>query len=256
MEPILSNSTERLAVLTGAGVSVASGIRPFRGPGGLWNDEDIESWATARAIERDPVGCWRAHRGLAKGMGQAKPNAAHVALASLEARIGSERLTVITQNIDGLHSRAGSSNVVEIHGSFHSLRCTRCSVSGIAAPPADEDHEEPPHCTRCGAPLRYDVVLFGEMLPERATLRAYAALLGCDVFLVVGTSGVVYPAAGFAAEAKQAGARTILVNLESDGDTRDTGAFDEVILGRAEELLPGLLGDRAPFGIASSARSE
>ncbi|MGZ3416885.1 MAG: SIR2 family NAD-dependent protein deacylase [Polyangiales bacterium] len=225
----------RVTFLTGAGISVASGIRPFRGPGGIWNEIDPDEWATAAAMQRDPTRCWRAHRELAKIVETAQPNAAHRAIAELEGKVAS--VTVITQNVDGLHARAGSSKVIEIHGGLSSLRCTddACSerVDAMAA------GEEPPRCARCGKPMRFDLVLFDELLPAVAERAARDALRACTHFFAVGTSGVVWPAAGYAREADFAGAKTILVNLEPPDPPNPY--FHEVVLGRAEEILPRIL---------------
>jgi NAD-dependent deacetylase len=177
----------RIAVFTGAGVSADSGIPTFRGAGGLWRTFRAEDLATPEAFRRDPALVWEWYewrRGLIR---EARPNAAHEALARLEDAV------VITQNVDGLHARAGSRDVVELHGSLFRVRCVR-EHKVIA-------HEEafdalPPRCT-CGALLRPDVVWFGEMLPEDAVARAVSEIQSADLLLVIGTSGVVYPAAGF-----------------------------------------------------------
>jgi NAD-dependent protein deacetylase/lipoamidase len=230
----------RVTVLTGAGVSVASGLRPYRGPGGLWDEFEIERVATAEAIAARPVECWRAHRDWARLVGRALPNAAHEALAALEARPDVGRVTVITQNVDSLHQRAGSREVVEVHGSLARVRCASdtCDQTPFAAPPPDEAPDEPPPCVRCGGPLRYDITLFGEFLSPEAERAAQQALRACDYFLAVGTSGLVYPAASYAREAHYAGARTVLVNLEPASPPNPY--FLDNYLGRAEELLPVL----------------
>jgi NAD-dependent deacetylase len=228
--------------LTGAGVSVASGIRPYRGPGGLWNEIDVEATATAAAMEREPGGCWRAHREMARGVFGAPPNAAHRAIAAFERARGGG-VAVITQNVDSLHHRAGSQSVVEIHGSLARLRCTRepCrAVSGpIPAPDPFAAPDAPPPCAACGAPLRYDVVLFDEYLAPSDERAARDAVRAGGVLIAVGTSGVVFPAASYAREASYAGARTVLVNLEPPEPPNPY--FDEVYLGKAEEILPALL---------------
>lgn len=231
----------RVTFLTGAGVSVASGIRPYRGPGGLWNEVDVESWATAAAMERDARACFEAHRKFARIVAQAKPNAAHLAMAAFARTHTRGRVVVITQNVDGLHGRAGSENIVEIHGSLFRLRCpdencgTRVSFDN---PEAASD--EPPVCPKCARPLRYDIVLFDEYLDPRDERHAKEALRNCDVFIAVGTSGVVFPAASYVREADYAGARTYFVNVEAPSPPNPY--FDEVVLGRAEEVLPELLG--------------
>jgi len=177
---------ERIVVFTGAGVSADSGIPTFRGAGGLWRNFRSEDLATPEAFARDPALVWQWYewrRGLVRN---ADPNAAHRAIASLE------RATVITQNVDALHARAGSRNIIELHGNLFRVRCTRERTTQDAL---DAFHELPPRCD-CGALLRPDVVWFGEMLPEGALETAAQAISSADLLLVIGTSGVVYPAAG------------------------------------------------------------
>lgn len=177
----------KVVAFTGAGVSADSGIPTFRGPGGLWRDFRPEDLATPEAFRRDPALVWEWYewrRGLIR---DARPNAAHDAIASLDD------IAVVTQNVDGLHARAGSKEVVELHGNLFRVRCTREHTARDAV---EAFAELPPHC-KCGALLRPDVVWFGEMLPEDAVARAVAAIRSADLLLVIGTSGVVYPAAGF-----------------------------------------------------------
>jgi NAD-dependent deacetylase len=172
----------RVAVFTGAGVSAESGIPTFRGAGGLWRNFRAEDLATPEAFARDPMLVWEWYewrRGLVR---DAKPNAAHRAVARLADAV------VVTQNVDGLHARAGSPDVIELHGNLFRDRCARGTHSG-----ASEGF--PPRCA-CGALMRPDVVWFGEMLPPEAWERATRAIAAADLLLVIGTSGVVYPAAG------------------------------------------------------------
>jgi NAD-dependent deacetylase len=177
----------RIVVLTGAGVSADSGIPTFRGAGGLWRNFRPEELATPEAFRRDPALVWEWYEWRRKLIHEAKPNAAHEALARLPGAV------VVTQNVDGLHARAGSRDVVELHGSILRVRCVREGTTRLREEPFDE---VPPRCT-CGALLRPDVVWFGEMLPEEALARAAAVVHSADLLLVIGTSGVVYPAAGF-----------------------------------------------------------
>jgi len=231
----------RVTFLTGAGVSVASGIRPYRGPGGLWNEVDVESWATAAAMARDPLACFRAHRKFAMVVAEAKPNAAHLAMAAFARGHTQGRVVILTQNVDRLHQRAGNENVVEIHGSLFRLRCP--DVDCGAKLPFEEPQvspEQPPVCPQCKRSMRYDIVLFDEYLDPRDERTAKEALRNCDVFIAVGTSGVVYPAASYVREADFAGARTFFVNVEAPSPPNPY--FDEVLVGRAEEILPVLLG--------------
>jgi len=242
MEPIRASDYSGIVVLTGAGVSVASGLRPYRGPGGLWEEVGAEVYADARALETDPEKVWGFFGTMRAQVARAAPNPAHVALAEFEQRLGpQQRFTLLTQNVDGLHQRAGSRNVVEIHGS---LGRTRCSGAGCSY--GREERPDTPassRCPQCGSFLRADVVLFGEPLPPAAERSAKTALRDCDLFLAVGTSGTVSPASTCVRSAKYAGARTILVNLDPVAPRNDY--FDEEVLGRAEELLPVLLGQEA-----------
>jgi NAD-dependent deacetylase len=231
----------RVTFLTGAGVSVASGIRPYRGPGGLWNEVDVEAWATAAAMARDPKACFRAHRKFALLAAEAQPNAAHLAMAEFSRAHTRGRVVVLTQNVDGLHRRAGSEHIVDIHGSLFRLRCPDEACG--ARVPFDKPEfasDEPPVCPGCERSLRYDIVLFDEYLDPRDERAAKEALRNCDVFIAVGTSGVVFPAASYVREADYAGARTYFVNVEAPSPPNPY--FDEVLLGRAEEVLPVLLG--------------
>jgi len=184
---IHQNKPRKVVVFTGAGISADSGIPTFRGPDGLWRNFRAEELATAEAFRRDPLLVWEWYewrRGLIRN---AKPNAAHEAVARLPDA------AVVTQNVDGLHARAGAHDVIELHGNIFRTRCTKEQHTEI--------HEEafaalPPRCP-CGALLRPDVVWFGEMLPDDAVARAVSAIRTADLLLVIGTSGVVYPAAGF-----------------------------------------------------------
>ncbi len=174
--------------MTGAGVSADSGIPTFRGAGGLWRNFRAEELATPEAFRRDPNLVWEWYewrRGLIR---DAKPNAAHEALARLDDAV------IVTQNVDGLHARAGSRDVVELHGNIFRVRCVREGTSQMHEAAFDA---LPPHCANCGALLRPGVVWFGEALPEEAVARAVGAIHNADLLLVIGTSGVVYPAAGF-----------------------------------------------------------
>lgn len=222
----------KIVFLTGAGASVASGLPPFRGPGGLWNDEELELVATAEALARDPELVWRAFAPLREGALRARPNAGHQVIADLERR--HPGVHVLTQNVDGLHRAAGNTRVVELHGNILRSRCTACPL----APFADERLDFR-GCPECGQPLRFDIVLFHEMLDPVAMLMTAEILRAVDLFVAVGTSGTVYPAAGFAAAARADGARTMLVNLEA----AETDLYHEQVLGRAEEVLPRLFGE-------------
>jgi NAD-dependent deacetylase len=227
-------AARRIVVTTGAGMSKESGIPTFRdAPNALWANYDPQALATRDGFRRDPALVWRWYADRRAMIAQAKPHEGHVALAQWEARV--PHFTVLTQNIDGLHVAAGSRRVVELHGNIFRYKCF------------DRDHpahepfasvEIPPRCT-CGSPLRPDVVWFGEMLDAAHLKTAYDALASCDVLLVVGTSGLVYPAAGFAAEAKAAGAKVIEVNPEP---TPLSELADVFVAGGAKSILPALTG--------------
>jgi NAD-dependent deacetylase len=232
-----------IVFVTGAGISVASGLQPYRGPGGLWEqDPDAADLATAAALRSDPAAVWRLLAALRPIARDAAPNPAHRAIAAVALAAPERRatVTVITQNIDGLHQRAGTPDVLELHGS---LFRSRCSDPACTQPAHDDDAprpDGPTPCARCGAPSRVDVVLFDEPLDAGVEHRAKRALRECDLFIAVGTSGTVSPASHFARAADYAGARTVLVNLEPMRPVNPY--FHEQILGRAEELLPALLG--------------
>ncbi|HET7712072.1 MAG TPA: NAD-dependent deacylase [Thermoanaerobaculia bacterium] len=174
-------------VFTGAGVSAESGIPTFRGADGLWGSYRAEDLATPEAFDRNPTLVWEWYEWRRSLIREATPNPAHRAVAQLGG-------TVVTQNVDGLHTRAGSADVIELHGSIFRVRCVE---EGTVQDAADPFQEIPPRC-RCGAYLRPDVVWFGEMLPSSAFERAASLVRSADLLLVIGTSGVVYPAAGLA----------------------------------------------------------
>ncbi len=231
----LLDEARRLVVFTGAGVSAESGIPTFRDAlEGLWASFDPMRLATEEGFRADPPLVWRWYGERRARIGEARANAAHVAIARA-VRIGRE-VTVLTQNIDGLHQRAGSRDVVELHGSIVKARC----LEGCGPAPAgwEADPREPPTCPGCGAPLRPDVVWFGEMLPERAFARAQSAARECDVMLVVGTSGLVQPAASLPWIAARHGRPVIVV----DPNRTELESIASVSLrGPAAALLPGLL---------------
>ena len=242
MEPIDWSRYRKVVFLTGAGVSVASGLRPYRGPGGLWEEQGLAELSDAASLAKNPAGVWSLFGALRPVALAAQPNAAHRAIAEFERLLtrDARSCTVITQNVDGLHQRAGSVTVIEIHGSLFRTRCSNreCDL----APYRDEEAhvDAVPHCPRCGAVVRPDVVLFNEELPVDAEWGAKKALRGCDLFIAVGTSGTVWPAASYVNSAAYEGAHTILVNLEPMHPRN--AHFQEEIPGRAEEILPRLLG--------------
>jgi NAD-dependent deacetylase len=223
-------------VLTGAGVSAESGVPTFRGAGGLWRNFRAEELATPEAFARNPKLVWEWYDWRRQQIAKVRPNPAHEALAAFGTRAADFHL--ITQNVDGLHDAAGS-NAIKVHGDIWDLRCTRCAFAERdtrAALP-----ELPPRCG-CGAPLRPGVVWFGEALPVQDWARAERAARSCGVFLVVGTSALVHPAAGLIDVARSAGASVIEVNLD---DTPYSHLVDVSLRGRAGDLLPRLLNPAA-----------
>jgi NAD-dependent deacetylase len=227
-------AAREVTVLTGAGVSAESGLATFRGAGGLWEGHRVEDVATPDAFRRDPTLVWRFYNARRTGLRAVKPNPAHRALVALEDRFG-ERFTLATQNVDGLHQAAGSRRVCELHGSLREVRCTECDGLWDRG---TEPLPDLPRCPECGALLRPAVVWFGESLPPREWELAQEAAERCDCFLVVGTSAVVYPAAGLIRSARSAGARVIEFNLEK---TEASHAADVGLYGPAGELLPRLV---------------
>jgi NAD-dependent deacetylase len=223
----------RNAALTGAGISVESGVPSFRGKGGLWEKVDPMEFAHVDVFRKDPTKYWSIRGPFVRDLRSVKPNAGHEALARLEENglLGA----VITQNIDGLHQAAGSRNVIEFHGNIRRLYCMDCggSIRSDDAPLEDN----PPRC-RCGGVLRPDVVMFGEAIPVEPMERSHQAASGCTVMLVVGTSGVVQPAASIPVIAKRCGALIVEINPD---ETPLTELVSDVFLrGRAGEVLPRL----------------
>lgn len=219
-------------VLTGSGVSAESGVPTFReAQSGLWEQFDPHELATPEAFLRDPALVWRWYRWRRELVSKVDPNPAHFALAELEHRVN--RMTLVTQNVDGLHQRAGSSDVVEFHGN---LFITRCFAEGTVS--ADESRSAVPVCAACGGHLRPGVVWFGESIPEEALQIASAAAADCDVFLSVGTSSLVWPAAGLAEAAARNGATVIEINIDA---TPLSARSHFAVQGKAGEVLPELV---------------
>jgi NAD-dependent deacetylase len=224
----------RVAALTGAGISAESGVPTFRSLGGFWENESLEDLATPQGFDRDPRRVWAWYDARRRQIEKCVPNAGHVALARFGRAHPDFRL--VTQNVDGLHMAAGSPGVILLHGDLFRVRCTKEGTSR-------EDRrvplpEIPPRCA-CGALLRPDVVWFGEVLPEGAMQEATEAARNAVVFLSIGTSALVYPAAALPEVAKGRGAFLVEINLE---ETPVSPLADEVILGPAAQVLPELLG--------------
>ena len=241
-DPTLLAQARHVVVFTGAGVSAESGIATFRDKlTGLWARFDPAQLASAEGFRADPALVWGWYQMRRAGIAKAEPNAGHLAIAALAAQV--PQLTLITQNVDDLHERAGSRAVLHLHGRLDAFRCLDC------ARPADEPvalpeeaaqgcRMEPPRCACCAGPLRPGVVWFGEMLPEAALEQAFAAARQCDVLLSVGTSGLVQPAASIPRMALAAGATVVHVNPQPV-PCEHPRAF--MLPGKAGEVLPQLL---------------
>lgn len=228
-----------MAILTGAGISAESGIQTFRdAQTGLWSRFRPEDLATAEAFRRDPKLVWEWYAMRRERVGSARPNAGHRALAVLEARCAAKGVAFLlaTQNVDGLHQAAGSRAMVELHGNIRRVKCFDRHHPVDTWPATDS---VPPPCPECGSPLRPDVVWFDEMLPREALQGAIAAARSCDVFLCIGTSTLVQPAASLPFLARENGATVIEVN---PGETTLSASAQIVLRGTAGETLPSLIG--------------
>lgn len=221
----------RVTVMTGAGVSAASGVPTFRGADGLWRTFRAEDLATPEAFARDPLQVWEWYDWRRTLIAECRPNRAHETLAKWSANDG---FTLITQNVDGLHELAGTRDVIRFHGSIWELRCAK----GCGAAPWEDRRAPlpslPPLCPACGRMARPGVVWFGEGIDRRVLTRCDAAL-ACDIFLSVGTSSIVYPAAGLAHAARDRGAYTVEINPTA---TDAAAALDLAIAAPAEQVLP------------------
>lgn len=222
-----------IAVLTGAGIAAESGIPTFRDAGGLWKNFRAEELATPQAFARDPKFVWEWYDWRRSLIAKAEPNAGYRALAELEKR--TPHFTLITQNVDGLHDRAGSTHLLKVHGDIWTLRCTACGRERHDLRPSLP--ELPPICS-CGAIARPGVVWFGENLPPEIWSQAEQAASAAEVFLVVGTSALVYPAAGLVHLAKASGAKVVEVN---PAETPVSGMVDFSWRSPAAEALPQLI---------------
>ncbi len=222
-------SHRSIVILTGAGISAESGIATFRGPGGLWEGHRVEDVCTPEALADDPVLVHRFYDARRAALATVQPNAAHHALARLDAEWPGG-LLIVTQNVDDLHERAGAKRLLHMHGELRSALCADCGAQGIW------DGDLPPGsiCSACGAAaLRPDIVFFGEMPYQMDVIER--ALSEADLFVSIGTSGAVYPAAGFVQGARYAGAQTLELNLERSAGS---GYFHETRLGAAGVLVP------------------
>lgn len=217
---------DRIVFFTGAGISAESGVPTFRGKGGMWEKYDYESYACQPAFDRDPEAVWEFHNYRRGVVAACAPNPAHVQIAELAKRA---EVTVITQNIDGLHELAGSEGVIELHGSLWWLRCDACGARehDRSSPLVSLKHD-------CGAYWRPDIVWFGDALDHAKIQAAILAMEACDLFVSIGTSAVVYPAAQLPHVAKQAGARLVEINPD---ETPMSDAYDLCLRGTATEML-------------------
>lgn len=241
-ERIRIDPDARVLVLTGAGASADSGIPTFRDAAGLWESHRVEDVASPEGFARDPRLVWRFYSQRRAGVMKAEPNAGHRAIAQLERQLG-DRFLLVTQNVDGLHLRAGSERIIELHGNLLRTRCTECSRAPF------EDHElyeeRLPYCDECDsrgetAMLRPHIVWFGEML-DPTHLYAIERFMGSArerlVFVAVGTSGVVYPAAGLVDAARRVGGATWLVNADP---ADNASSFERFVQGKSAAVLPDL----------------
>ena len=242
--PLQLDDGRRMFVLTGAGISAESGIRTFRDSNGLWEEHRVEDVATPEGFAADPALVWRFYSERRKQALECKPNPAHLALGALGKRLG-ERLLLCTQNVDHLHELGGSEQVLHMHGELFVTRCSGCD-----RPPFHEERGwlgKLPKCDRCGALLRPQIVWFGEVPFQLDQL--FAALEACDLFVTIGSSGAVYPAAGFVKALRSTPrgrrARAVYVGLEAPANA---SAFDEVVLGKAGDLVPALFPSGAGEG--------
>lgn len=232
----LLRKARRVAALTGAGVSAESGVPTFRGSDGLWEGHRIEEVATPQAFAHCPELVWRFYNQRRANLRNIAPNPGHYALVDLESNFfQNDRFSLITQNVDGLHRLAGNQRVFELHGNITRTRCTQCGRNEARGL---EPLDDLPRCRECHGLLRPDIVWFYEALPEDVWDQAANATAACDVFLVIGTSAVVYPAAGLVSAAKEAGATVIEINLNRSGAS---SIADLCLLGPSGILLPQLV---------------
>jgi NAD-dependent deacetylase len=235
---------KRIVFFTGAGMSAESGVPTYRGHGGVWTQYNYEDYACQRAFDRDPKGVWEFHDRRRQSTGACRPHSGHALIAALEQRRSG--VTVVTQNIDGMHQRAGSKTVFELHGSMWRLRCDACGivVDNLDVPLGTYQHE-------CGNWWRPDIVWFGDMLRPDTVQRAQDAISTCDLLVSIGTSAVVYPAAQFPLLARQTGAKLVEINLE---ETPLSSAYDLCLRGSASAMLAKLFGEGC--AIVSSAHGR
>jgi NAD-dependent deacetylase len=242
----LIGKSSRIVALSGAGISTEAGIPDFRGPGGIWEDPELLNQLSVSGFSRNPEGFYRASVKLFSTIAHAKPTSAHRLLVRLE-QLGKIE-AVVTQNIDGLHRAAGSTIVHELHGTYRTGRCIRCGAGYEMAAFYSEIESgrlKVPLCTSCAVPIKPDVVLFEELLPEEAWRQSVEAAEQCDLMLVLGSSLVVYPAADLPSIAISHGAALVIVNLEATGYDR-----------RASVVVRGKLGEFAKAALEAFTHQE
>jgi len=220
-----------LFVLTGAGISAESGIPTFRGVDGLWKNYSVTDLATPEAFAKNPALVWEWYQWRQEIISRAKPNAAHTVLVEIEKKF--DKFLLLTQNVDNLHQRAGSKNVLELHGNIFRSRCNTCGMVYETITKTEAKAANVPTCT-CGSFLRPDVVWFGEPIPQDIWQESLSFLSKADCAIICGTSGVVWPAAAIPQIAKTTGTKIIEVNLEQ---TPMTPIVDVSLLGKASEIL-------------------
>jgi NAD-dependent deacetylase len=230
----LLRSVESVCVLTGAGISAESGVATFRGPEGLWSKLKPEELANFDAFMRNPELVWEWYNYRRKIVHEVKPNPAHYALARLEENVND--FTLVTQNVDNLHARAGSRRILELHGNIERSYCIDCGkfVDNVEI----SSEGKVPRCSFCNGLIRPDVVWFGEMLPEGVFESASIAASKCELFLTIGTSAVVYPAAGLPLTARNHGAYVVEINTDRTEISHDV---NETLLGKAGEIVPQIV---------------
>jgi NAD-dependent deacetylase len=228
---------QRVVVLTGAGISADSGLATFRDSNGLWENHRIEEVATPEAFDRNPELVHRFYNARRVAAGQARPNPAHQCLAQVEQQC--DEFALVSQNVDDLHKRAGSQQLLSMHGQLNQCRCVQCHAVDHINKDLFVD-SACSHCRTIGS-LRPNIVWFGEMPLYLDEIMS--KLMACDLFVAIGTSGTVYPAAGFVEMVRQQGADTVLLNLEGQGESM----FDRVRTGRASEVVPAFFYDELGF---------
>jgi len=244
MDNIKIGSWTRVTVLTGAGISAESGLRTFRDSDGLWEHHKVEDVATPEAFVADPALVWDFYKQRYLNSLSAQPNLGHLALVELEKKLG-ENFQLITQNVDGLHRRAGSKNIHEMHGRLDKCYCTLCGADYNIT--KIDLNETLPYCKKCEGLLRPDIVWFGEIPYYLDVIEKL--IRKCNLFIVIGTSGTVFPAAGFVMAAHYSGAKTIGINLEKPNNLDH---FDFFYEGKSGDLLPGLVSHWLEFSDITS----